>query len=47
MVTGKLDVRGVELPESDDNDEPVYLDVEEQAELDDLDESLEKPDDDE
>lgn len=46
VVTGKLDVRGVELPELDD-DEPVYLDVEEETELDDLDDSLEAPDDDE
>ena len=47
VVTGKLDVRAVELPELDDDDEPEYLDVEEEAELDDLDESLEDLNDDE
>ena len=46
VVTGKLDVRMVELPELDNEDELGYLDVEEEADLDDLDESLEDPDDD-
>jgi len=47
VVTGKLDVRGVELPERCDDDDIEYLGVRDAEVLDDLDESLEDPDDDE
>ena len=47
VVTGKLDVRGVELPELDDGNELEHLDFEQEAELDDFGESLEDPNDDE